>query len=255
MIKITIISFIIYSFMYGQDINPREIMERSYTLKKPMTSIMEIRVEIMRKKGRKEKVKIREFTRYEKIYNSGKYRSKTVARFTKPKIVKGTGLLSWVERSGATQQWVFLPKLKSAKKIKAKEKSKSFLNTDFIYEDLENRNPVLDSLAYIGTDFIDGDQCTVIMAWPKSSSNYFSRKIWTNNATYQVCKIEFYKNESVLEKTLILSDFVEINGFTTPGRMVMRKENGNKTEMKINSFKPDIGLKDEIFSQSFLIKL
>ena len=42
MIKITIISFIIYSFMYGQDINPREIMERSYTLKKPMTSIMDM---------------------------------------------------------------------------------------------------------------------------------------------------------------------------------------------------------------------
>ena len=72
---------------------------------------MEIRLEITRVKRDKEKTKVREFIRYEKFYDSGKYRSKSLARFIKPNIVKGTGLLSWVQKNGKTDQWFFLPKL------------------------------------------------------------------------------------------------------------------------------------------------
>ena len=39
---------------------------------------------------KEKKVKVREFTRYEKLYNSGKFTSKSLARFHRPKIVKGT---------------------------------------------------------------------------------------------------------------------------------------------------------------------
>jgi hypothetical protein len=33
------------------------------------------------------------------------------------------------------------------------------------------------------------------------------------------------------------------------------EDSKNKTVMTIKSFKPDLGLKDEIFSESFLIKI
>ena len=257
MMKIRIVSLfgLLISMCLGQEISADEIMERVYSFKRPSSSIMEIRLEITRIKRKKQKTKVREFTRYEKYYDSGKYRSKSMARFTKPKIVKGTGLLSWVQRNGQTEQWFFLPKLKTAKKIKAKERSRSFLNTDFIYEDLESRKPGLDSLVNIGTEFIDGDQCKIIMAWPKNESAYFSRKIWVNVRNWQICKVEYYENESEKEKTLILTDFIEKNGFITAGKMVMERGDGDKTIMKISSFKPDMGLNDEIFSRSFLIKI
>ena len=246
---------LLISICLGQEIPADEIMERVYSINRPSTSIMEISLEITRIKGKKEKTKVREFTRYEKYYDSGKYRSKSLARFTKPKIVKGTGLLSWVQRNGQTEQWFFLPKLKTAKKVKAKERSRSFLNTDFIYEDLESRKPGLDSLATIGTEFIDGDQCKVIMAWPKNESSYYSRKIWVNVLSWQICKVEYYANESEKEKTLTLTDFIEKNGFTTAGKMIMERGDGNKTVMQITSYKPDMGLNEGIFSRSFLIKI
>ena len=52
-------------------------------------------------------------------------------------------------------QWFFLPKLKVAKRVKSKEKGKSFMSTDFIYEDLESRgidddHYVIDSYEKIG---------------------------------------------------------------------------------------------------------
>ena len=155
--------------------------------------------------------------------------SKSLVKFLEPKSVKGTGLLSWTKEDGSSDQWFFLPKLKTAKKVKAKERSRSFLNTDFIYEDLESRKPGLDSLATIGTELLDGNQCRVLMAWPKNESAYFSRKIWVSLRTWQIQKVEYYKNESEKEKTLTLTDFIESNGFRTAGKMIMDRGDGNLT--------------------------
>ena len=84
---------------------------------------------------------------------------------------------------------------------------------------------------------------------------YFSRKIWVSLRTWQVQKVEYYKNESEKEKTLILTDFIESNGFPTAGKMIMDRGDGKKTVMQITSFKPEMGLNEEIFSKSFLIKI
>ena len=91
MIKNILTFFLLFKVIFGQDLTAYEVMDRVYSIPKPKTSIMEIRLEITRKKRDKEKTKVREFTRYEKYYEKGKYRSKSMARFNKPNVVKGTG--------------------------------------------------------------------------------------------------------------------------------------------------------------------
>jgi len=254
--KVRYIIFLMFSFLKGEDLTAEEIIKKIELNPKPNTSVTEVKLEISRYKRNKEKVKIREFTRFQKFYNSGKFKSKSIVRFYKPKIVKGAGLLSWVRKNGSTDQWIFLPKLKAAKEIKAKEKSKKFMGTDFRYEDLENRELGQDSLTLIGHEYFDGSKCEVIMAYPNDLSFYFSRKIWINTSNWQITKIEFYIDEFQLEKTLILSDFIIKDEYITPGLLSMTMEDSkNKTVMTIKSFKPDLGLKDEIFSESFLIKI
>ena len=240
--------------LFAQDLTPEEILTYVGAHPKPESSITEIRLEISREKKGKKKIKVREFTRYEKVYTSGKFISKSLARFHKPKIVKGTSFLSWVYKNGKTEQWFALPKIQKAKKVKAKDRSKSFLNTDFTYEDLENRSFGLDSLANLGSETLDGKICKVIMAWPKDKSSYFCRKIWVNSQSWRIAKVEYYSTESKKEKTLYISDFIKKNGFSIAGKMVMEKENGDKTIMEVMSYKPDIGLQDEVFTKDFLIK-
>lgn len=242
------------SLLAAQDLTPEEILSYVASHPKPESSITEIRLEITRKKKKKKKVKVREFTRYEKVYTSGKFTSKSLARFHKPKIVKGTSFLSWVYKNGKTDQWFALPKIKKAKKVKAKDRSKSFLNTDFTYEDLESRSLGLDSLISLGSEYLEGSMCKVIMAWPKEKSSYFSRKIWVNSQSWRIAKVEYYTSESKKDKTLYVSDFIKKNEFSIAGRMVMEKENGNKTVMEVMSYKPDIGLQDEVFTKDFLLK-
>ena len=256
MMKINLIlSFLASIQVFSQEYTGEEIMKMVYDAPKPLSSITEVKLEIVSKKHGKEKIKVREFTRFNKNYSSGKFRSKSLVRFHKPLRIKDTGLLNWVHRDGQTDQWFFLPKLKTAKRVKAKEKTKSFMGTDFIYEDLESRELGFDSLSLVGEENFQARECKIIMAWPKKESAYFARKIWVSTEIWQIIKIEFYSSESNKEKTLILDNFVEEKNFITPSKMIMTKQNGNKTVMVIESFKPEIGLRDEIFSQSFLIKI
>ena len=92
----------------------------------------------------------------------------------------------------------------------------------------------------------------IIFSSQKSSS--FSRKIWVNSQSWRIAKVEYYTSESKKDKTLYVSDFIKKNGFSIAGRMVMEKENGNKTVMEVMSYKPDIGLQDEVFTKDFLLK-
>jgi len=240
--------------MAAQDLSALEIMEKVLNTQKPNTSISDIKLEIVRVNRGREKIKEREFTSFKKNYKEGKFKAKSLARFKKPLTVNGTGLLSWVYRSGKTEQWFFLPKLKTAKRVKAKEKAKSFMGTDFIYEDLESRKTGQDSLVLLSTENLNGQSCQVIIAFPKNESAYYSRKIWINSLNWRILKIEYYSQKSIKQKTLTISEFIEKNGFVLPTKMVMKKSNGNKTIMRINNYKPNVGLKDEIFSESFLIK-
>ena len=95
-----------------------------------------------------------------------------MVKFLEPKSVKGTGLLRWTKEDGSSDQWFFLPKLKMAKKVKSKEKSKSFMSTDFIYEDLENRNINDDIFQYEGQEIVNGNSCAVISSTPIKDSSY-----------------------------------------------------------------------------------
>lgn len=253
MIKFITVVTLSYTILVANVLSPYEIMNYVYQSPKPKTSIMEIKLEITRLKKGREKVKTREFIRYTKLYDSGKFVSKSLAKFSSPKIVKGTGLLSWVYRNGETDQWFFLPKLKKAKRIEAKEKSKTFLNTDFIYEDLESTQPNNDSLVFIGNEYFEGNLCNLIMSWPKNNSSYFSKKIWVNTQNWQIIKVEFYKSELTKDKTLYLKNFIEKDTYLTPGLLIMQKENGNKTIMEVKSFQPNIGLNEEVFSNKFLM--
>ena len=136
--KLNIILTLFIGVILAQEFTADEIIRKVELISKPNTSITEVKLEITRFKRGKEKIKIREFSRFQKFYKSGKFKSKSIIRFHEPKIVKGAGLLSWSRKNGDTDQWIFLPKLKAAKQVKAKGKSKKFMGTDFRYEDLEN---------------------------------------------------------------------------------------------------------------------
>lgn len=228
------------------------IMEQVINAPKPISSISEIKLEIVRQKSGKTKRKTRAFIKYDKYYNSGAHIKKSLVKFLKPKSISGTGLLSWTKNDGSSDQWFYLPKLKMAKRVKSKEKGKSFMATDFIYEDLENRGINDDTFIMNGKEKVDNYNCLVIFSAPVKKSSYWGKKIFIDERFLQIRKIEFFSKESVLDKTLFIREIVSKGEYWLPTVLEMRKTNGNHTIMKVEAFKPDAELDDEIFTESFL---
>jgi len=242
--------------VFAGDSNPEalEIMERVIAHPNPKTSISEVHLEIIRKKGSKTKQKNRAFISYEKLYDDGDYKKKSLVKFLEPKSVEGTGLLSWTKFNGLSEQWFFLPILKTAKKIKSKEKSKSFMSTDFIYEDLESREISDDSFKIYGKEIINNKDCIIIESSPIKESSYWGKKIYVDTQIWKIRKVEYFSAQSKLEKTLHFKEIVKMGKYWFPKILEMRKENGNYTIMKVAAFKPDTGLDDQVFTESFLIE-
>ena len=243
-----------FSFLYsdGEGYTAISVMEKVMASPKPESSISEIHLEIVRNKHGKTKQKTRAFIRYEKRYKIGEHSKKSLVKFLKPKSVNGTGLLSWIKTDGSSDQWFFLPKLKMAKKVKSKEKGKSFMATDFIYEDLESRNINDDTFILSGKEKVEGRNCVILLSRPVKKSSYWGKKIFIDEKLWQIRKIEFFNSASVLDKTLWLKDIVKKENYWFPTIMEMHKPNGNHTIMRIKAFKPDAKLDDEIFTESFL---
>ncbi len=249
--------FIFYlSLIYSANNNDTaiDIMEKVINAPKPISSISEIELEIVRKRSGKTKRKTRVFLKYDKQYSSGDHKKKSLVKFLKPKSINGSGLLSWTKTDGSSDQWFFLPKLKLAKRVKSKEKGKSFMATDFIYEDLESRSIYDDTFVMAGMGKVDNHSCIIIFSTPIKKSSYWGKKIFVDEHLLQIRKIEFFSEESVLDKTLFIKEIVNKGNYWLPTVLEMRKSNGNHTIMKVEAFKPDAELDDGIFTESFLIQ-
>jgi len=221
----------------------------------PASSITHFELTIIKIKRGREKKKVREFTRYQKNYTAGKYSRKTLVRFIKPALVKGTGLLNWTYRNGKQEQWFFLPKLKTAKKINSKDRTKSFMGTNFTYEDLESNQSKNEEYKSLGIETVFGSPCYVIEAIPNSPSAYKWRKYWIDMTTWQIKKIEYYEKETHPSKTLTISNHKVLGGYYIPETMVMKSANGNQSTMVINKAVMDAGIQEDIFTQKFLIRI
>lgn len=68
-------------------------------------------------------------------------RTKTLIKFEKPANIRGTGLLSeTLDGEDETQQWIYLPALRSVKQLAFEDRHKSFMGSDFTNADISGRN-------------------------------------------------------------------------------------------------------------------
>ena len=70
---------------------------------------------------------------------------KSIIVFLSPADVKGTGLLTYERLDREDDQWLYLPALRRIKRIASKNKSGSFMGSEFAYEDI-SPNPLKNTL-------------------------------------------------------------------------------------------------------------
>ncbi len=252
-----LLSFLLGFTIYLQagQLTGREVIVKMESSKKVLTTKMNIKLTQTDIKRGKEKVKIREMVRYHKRYKNGTYKSKSLLRFIKPDIVKGTCFLIWSNRSGGNDQWLFLPKIKTVKRIESKAKTQRFMNTEFSYEDLESFNQIDEQYFLKGEENLNDQHCYIVEVIGHTQTKYKRRLVWIDSQNWLLRKVEFYDKNNKLFKILTISEYQNIETYNFSTKLIMKNvQTGSQTIMNVSNIKYNIDLPDSYFTKESLVK-
>ena len=148
---------------------------------------------------------------YFQTCTSRRHFSDTLIRFYRPVSLKGTGLLINKSKTGENDTRLYLPSLRSVKKIVGEDKNKSFMGSDFTYADITGRELSDDYHTLTKTD----DTYYYVTSVPKKSSSYSKFKYKISKGVNIPVSIKFYNKNGVLSKVLYNKKLIKIKAYSS----------------------------------------
>ncbi|MEA3479595.1 MAG: outer membrane lipoprotein-sorting protein, partial [Bacteroidota bacterium] len=141
---------------------------------------------------------------------------KRIIKFTSPAEVSGTGILIFDYPEKSDDMWIYLPALRKTRRIVSKEKSKSFMGSEFSNANMTA--PGLDDFTYalLGKEEHEGKMCYMVESRPLNSDledeyGYLKSVSWIDEESYLVYQIHYADFDGELFKTISNSDFQELD--------------------------------------------
>lgn len=182
--------------------------------------------------------------------------SKSYIRFTSPATIDGTSFLSWEVEGKDDEQFLYLPELGRDRRIASSQKDSDFVNTDFTYEDMQEREIDKDNHTLLREEKLGGYDCWVVESVPRDpkSSQYKRRVAWIPKDIYLPIRVEFYTK--VLRqptKILTVRRLEKISGIWTGKEAEMKNYDRNTaTVLRTLEIKYNKGLPDRMFTRAYL---
>ncbi len=181
---------------------------------------------------------------------------KSLTIFDTPRDVKGTAFLSFSHKVGDDDQWLYLPALKRVKRISSRNKSGSFMGSEFAYEDIASQEIEKYTYKYLRDEFFAGQDCFVVERYPvdRKNSGYTKMVSWIDKKEYRALQVEYYDRKGAHLKTLLLSDYhFYVNAYWRAHSMVMENhQNGKITHLNMSDFEFRTGLSERDFNKNAL---
>lgn len=137
---------------------------------------------------------------------------KRIIKFLSPADVKGTGILIYDYPEKSDDMWIYLPALRKTRRIVSKEKSKSFMGSEFSNANMTA--PGLDDFTYtiVGEEEMNGKGCNKIESIPVNSEmedqyGYIKSVSWVDKNSYLVYRIDYFDFDGDLFKTISNREF------------------------------------------------
>ena len=188
--------------------------------------------------------------RYEKATGD-----KSFLEFLYPLDIKGTKLLSFERIAKDDRQWLYLPELKRTKRISSRNKSGSFMGSEFSYEDISTQNYL--NYSYKGEAKEaqkNGKNYLQIERIPKDGNSGYSRQTaWIDPQTYLIAFGEYYDKENRLLKKVAFSKYRKIKGvYRVQTIEIQNVQNGKSTILTLDKEEIKVGLQEQDFSKKAL---
>jgi len=191
---------------------PREIVEKSHAVVKVSSFEAVSTLTITDSKGNQ---RIRKNSMASMSFPDGT--EKRIIKFISPAEVKGTGILIFDYSEKSDDMWIYLPALRKTRRIVSKEKSKSFMGSEFSNANMTA--PGLDDFSYnlLGEETLNGNVCFKIESTPSSTDledeyGYSKSVSLVDKNSYLVQQILYYNFDGELFKTISNKEFQKLEG-------------------------------------------
>ncbi len=181
---------------------------------------------------------------------------KSMTIFDTPRDVKGTAFLSYSHKLDDDDQWLYLPALKRVKRISSRNKSGSFMGSEFSYEDIASQEVEKYTYKWLRDEVIEGQDCFVSERYPIDLKNSgYSRQItWVDKAEYRPLKVEYYDRKSSHLKTLTTKGYKKYRDkyWRADEMNMVNHQNGKSTDLFWSNYSFKTGLTDKDFTKNSL---
>lgn len=225
----------------------RQIMLGMYRYPEGSDRVSRDRMELRQAGG-----EVRTRVLYTYIARSRTGATRSLIRFVEPGNIAGTGLLSIESDDGTINQWVYLPTLKSVRRIPVARQGGRFAGSDFFYEDLAAPSIVRDAHRWLDTVQMRGRQVEIVESTPEASraSVYARQVFWIDTDLGIPLQVDFYfPGRADPGKRFEALAFDETGGYLAVVDARMSDLVGNhQTRLITEQIQYDQGLPDRLFS-------
>lgn len=208
-----------------------------------------ITLQITPKKGQK---RVRQFDLLRKEYPG---ETKLITVFSSPADVRGAAFLVVDEHSKPDRRSIYLPAIGQVRKLTSSDDRTSFFASDFVYEELTNRDPEKDTHKFVAQQKVGQWECWVVDSKPKDPKSVefasYRTWIWKDDPIY--IRQEFYDKDGKVIRRGTMVKLAKVQGIWTgiQGK-VENLKTGSTTLMEIANPKYNTGIADERFTEEQL---
>lgn len=194
----------------------RAIVETSLNLKSPAFNHALVRMALIAKGGKVEETRgVEEFGRHIDATDTDEV--VMLFRQSTNKSNQGIGFLQKENKGRDDDKWIYMPALKSTRRVNSSDGSKSFTGTDASYDDMSTRELDDDTHELLGEEKKNGYDCYKVKSTPtsatKAKAQYKYRIQWIDKNTSVPIYAEMYnKKDGTLEKTLVVNELTRLTG-------------------------------------------
>jgi len=206
-----------------------EVAKNSYDIMSGYNSSLSTTTMILKNAQGVENIRQLEFKKIEGIDGD-----KSLLTFLYPDDLKGTKLLSFEVIGSDDKQWLYLPSLKRVKRISSRNKSGSFMASEFSYEDISSQNYKNYSYSGEAEEVIkDGIKYFKVTRIPiDANSGYSKQIIWVEKDSYLARYGDYYDKQDRLLKQINFSEYKVIDGIQRIVRVnIENVQNGKSSSL------------------------
>ena len=148
---------------------------------------------------------------------------KSIITFKWPADVKGTKMLTWSHKEGTDDQWLYLPALKRVKRITSRNKTGSFMGSEFSYEDLGSPEVEKFTYTFVKEDKLNGRKVWIIdRKSTDKNTGYSNERVYMDQEYQNPLKIEYFDRKKELLKVAEFLDYKKYGNFWRQNKIEMK---------------------------------